>query len=156
MGQRPVDTAEEAAVRRRRRWKEGGKEEERGGSDGRRAAHCGGQSALTATAVAEWDLSRPDRWTDRATPRRRALAAPRRGDEQTNQTHARSQKHLQYTSRETSLHTDARKTARRQRSYKEKLAQRILTVSEDEHTDKTFPFCFIPALTAARGRARAV
>lgn len=54
----PVDTAEEAAVRRRR----GGRRVQ--GRDRRRAAHCGGQSALT-----EQDLSRLDRWTDRATPR---------------------------------------------------------------------------------------
>lgn len=80
VGRRPVDTAEEAAVRRRRRSGRGscrvegrGEKRERG-REGGRAANCGGQSALTAAGVAEWDLSRLDRWTDRAMPHWRSLA----------------------------------------------------------------------------------
>lgn len=75
VGRWPVDTAEEAAVGRRRggRRGEGRKMRERV-RDGRRATRCGGQSALTATGVTEWDLSRLDRWTDRATPRWQTLA----------------------------------------------------------------------------------
>lgn len=68
------------------RWKEwGGVEEERGGWDGRKATHCGGQSALTATGVAKWDLSRLDRWTDRATPRWQTLALNASVSTQTHQ-----------------------------------------------------------------------
>lgn len=78
VGHWPVDTAEEAAVRRRRgeeergegRWEKDGQVRRRR----RGAAHCGGQSALTATGVAEWYLSRLDRWTDRATPGWKNLA----------------------------------------------------------------------------------
>lgn len=44
------------------------------GREGGRASNCGGQSALTATGVAEWDLSRLDRWTDGATPHWQSLA----------------------------------------------------------------------------------
>lgn len=54
VGQWPVDTAEEAAVRRRPGRKKEKKE----------TGWKGGQSALTATGVADWDLSRLDRWTD--------------------------------------------------------------------------------------------
>lgn len=82
VGQWPVDTAEEAAVRRRRRRRArrgkrgGGRRMDKlvGGGGGGGAAHCGGQSALTATGVAEWYLSRLDRWTDRATPGWKNLA----------------------------------------------------------------------------------
>lgn len=62
-----MDTAEEAAVRSRRggRRREGRKKREAGmGGE----QHTGGQSALTATGLAEWELSRFDRWTDRTTP----------------------------------------------------------------------------------------
>lgn len=67
---------------------------------GRRAAHYGGQSALTAAGVAEWYLSRLDRWTDRATPRWTALAADASVSHQregaytpTQQTHEHVYKH---------------------------------------------------------------
>lgn len=48
-----MDRAEEAAVSRRRGGRREQGRKKREGRDGRRAAHCGGQSALTATGVAE-------------------------------------------------------------------------------------------------------
>lgn len=86
VGRWPVDTAEEAAVRRRRGGRRGEVRKKReGGRAGRRATHCGGQSALTATGVAEWDLSRLDRWTDRATPHWQTLALDAGVSAQTHQ-----------------------------------------------------------------------
>lgn len=70
-----------------KKWKEWRREEgeEERGRDGKRATHCGGQSALTATGAAEWDLSRLDRWTDRATPRWQTLALDASVSEETRQ-----------------------------------------------------------------------
>lgn len=97
-----MDTAEEAAVRRRRggrgegrRGREGGREGCDGRDEERRGAtRCRGQSALTATGIAEWELSRFDRWTDRATPRWQTLALDGQHDAQTS------------TSTHTERHTD--------------------------------------------------
>lgn len=89
-----MDTAEEAAVRRRRGGRRGEGRKGREREDGRRATHCGGQSALTATGVAEWELSRFDRWTDKATPHWQTLALDASMSAQTYQ-HAVTQKRMQ-------------------------------------------------------------
>lgn len=112
VGRWPVDTAEEAAVRRRR----GGRRREGRKKMGRRATHCRGQSALTAAGVAEWYLSRLDRWTDRATPRWTALAVDASVSHQREGAHTPTQQtheHL-YKHREILTHCETKKNTRLQ------------------------------------------
>lgn len=108
VGQWPVDTAEEAAVRRRR---EGRKKM------GRRATHCGGQSALTAAGVAEWYLSRLDRWTDRATPRWTALAVD------ASVIHQREGAHTHQHNKHTSTYISIEKSSHTARQKKHQTAR---------------------------------